>query len=94
MNEPELFGVARDLGVGILPGSDPLPFASEIDKVGRLGGMLTAAVDPDRPGASIVRELTAASDGLTPFGSGERWPRFVAMQIAMQARKRLGRASG
>jgi hypothetical protein len=48
---------------------------------------------PTLQSASVVEALSARDADLVPFGRGERWPRFVALQVAMQARKRLGRGT-
>jgi hypothetical protein len=89
---PAMFRIARSLGIAVLPGSDPLPFPSEIGKVGCYGAVLRSGLDPERPGQSVVRELAECDGRLTPFGTRERFPRFVRVQLAMQWRKRRGGA--
>ena len=85
--EPPLFGVARDKGIGILPGTDPFPFREQARRVGRMGFTVTGAdllTDWRR-----LREAILAQRDLKPYGSLERPLAFVGNQVAMQVRKRL-----
>ena len=86
---PQHFAQAARLGVRDLPGTDPLPFPHDIDKVGRMGLKVAIDLDPDRPGASLLRALTEARAPLERFATLEPPWRFVRNQIGMQLRKRL-----
>jgi len=46
---PEHFGRAARLGVRDLPGTDPLPFAHDVTKVGRMGFRMRIDLDRSRP---------------------------------------------
>jgi hypothetical protein len=68
----------------ILPGSDSLPIASELHKVGSFGFTLRAELDERRPGASLVRTLLNPRVVPEPYGSPERFWRFLRNQTVMR----------
>jgi len=85
---PRHFTEAGRLGVRDLPGTDPLPFAHDVDKVGRVGFCVKMNLDEKRPARSLFQVL---GDGITPierFARLEPFTRFVRNQVAMQLRKR------
>jgi len=85
---PRHFTEAARLGVRDLPGTDPLPFAHDVDKVGRVGFRAKMNLDEKRPARSLFQVL---GDGNTPierFARLEPFTRFVRNQVAMQLRKR------
>jgi hypothetical protein len=86
---PEHFAHAARLGVRDLPGTDPLPFAHDVGKVGRMGLKVAVDLDLSRPGASLLRALTDVGTPLERFATLEPPLRFVRNQIGMQLRKRL-----
>ncbi len=86
---PQHFAHAARLGVRDLPGTDPLPFAHDVAKVGRMGFKVAVDLDPARPAASLLRALTQAATPLERFATLEPPLRFVRNQIGMQLRKRL-----
>ena len=85
---PALLDAAEAAGRPVLPGTDPLPLASEADKVLRHGFL--AEADPDRPMDSLTAWIAAGGRPRT-VGRLERPLRFLALQGAMQVRKRLRR---
>ena len=82
--DPAEFAYATSLGIRILPGSDPLPFASEYNRVGSFG--FYADVVPNLDGVwTGLRNMLQQGDGvLHSYGSLESPLRFVRNQIAMQ----------
>ncbi|HEY1892340.1 MAG TPA: hypothetical protein VGG63_18235 [Steroidobacteraceae bacterium] len=86
---PQHFAHAARLGVRDLPGTDPLPFPHDVDKVGRMGLKVAIDLDPALPGASLLRALTEVQAPLERFATLEPPLRFVRNQIGMQLRKRL-----
>jgi hypothetical protein len=86
---PQPFAHAARLGVRDLPGTDPLPFPHDVEKVGRMGLKVAIDLDPDRPGESLLRALTQHGAPLERFATLEPPLRFVRNQIGMQLRKRL-----
>lgn len=85
---PQHFVQAERLGVRNLPGTDPLPFPHDVDKVGRMGFRVPIDLDPRRPGQSLLRALTQLGTPLERFATLEPPLRFVRNQIGMQLRKR------
>jgi hypothetical protein len=84
---PRHFREAALLGVHDLPGTDPLPFPHDIEKVGRVGFRVAMEFDEATPARSLVSALRAD----TPFERFARLEppgRFVRNQVAMQLRKR------
>jgi hypothetical protein len=86
---PQHFARAARLGVRDLPGTDPLPFPHDVEKVGRMGLRVPVDLDPDRPGESLLQALTQIGAPLERFATLEPPLRFVRNQIGMQLRKRL-----
>lgn len=77
---PVLFRRAR-----VLPGSDPLPFSRHAGLAGSYGFVLPAAVDVDRPAATLLQRLRETGQPRA-FGRRAGLPRFVRDQMAMQLR--------
>ena len=86
---PQHFAHAAQLGVRDLPGTDPLPFPHDVEKVGRMGFRVAIDLDPERPGESLLRALAEVDAPLERFATLEPPLRFVRNQIGMQLRKRL-----
>lgn len=81
---------AEEEGIGILSGSDPLPFSGEARRVGGFGSALSGAGDSleiDAAASSLKRSLMAPSTSLHPFGRLESPLRFARNQLKMQFRK-------
>jgi len=85
---PRLFKLAAERGVGVLPGSDPLPFPNQVSKVGGYGFVLHGVFTPERPAASVKRILAGLTRSPEPFGRRESVPGFVRAQLGMQWRLR------
>jgi hypothetical protein len=86
---PQHFAHAARLGVRDLPGTDPLPFPHDVEKVGRMGLKIAVDLDLARPGGSLLGALIQAGAPLERFATLEPPLRFVRNQIGMQLRKRL-----
>jgi len=87
--EPKQFAEARQRGMWVLPGTDPLPFADQASRVGRYGMMLCGEIDRDRPAASIQHLIRSAEAQPRVYGTTDGPLSFLKLQIAMQVRKRL-----
>jgi hypothetical protein len=90
---PPLFAVAREHGILVLPGSDPLPFPDQGARVGSYGFTL-AGPDPDSdgsPGAWARAALSGLHRQPPVFGEREGVLRFARSQVRMQLVKRGGR---
>jgi hypothetical protein len=85
---PQHFELAARLGVRDLPGTDPLPFAHDVTKVGRMGFRIRVPLDRERPAAGLLGVLQQPSTVPERFAVLESPLRFVRNQIGMQLRKR------
>jgi len=85
--EPVEFKTAARRNVRILPGSDPLPYKSQVSSVGRFGLVLDRGIDISRPFRELRRLLLDEDSILQPYGSLERLLPFIRYQIGMQLRK-------
>jgi hypothetical protein len=85
---PQHFERAARLGVRDLPGTDPLPFAHDVTKVGRMGVRIRLTLDRAHPASGLLGALREPSTSLERFASLESPLRFVRNQIGMQLRKR------
>jgi hypothetical protein len=91
--EPRLFRAAAELGVPVLPGSDPLPLPDHATRAGSYGFLLSGTLDEDRPARSLVarvRRVRAAGGRLRPFGRRSGIVRFCRDQAALRLRRKDG----
>ena len=85
---PRHFAQAAPFGVRDLPGTDPLPFPWDVDKVGRMGIALDLEFEARRPWHSLREALANPAADLRRFATLEGTVRFVQNQAGMQLRKR------
>jgi hypothetical protein len=85
---PKHFVEGASVGVRDLPGTDPLPFPWDAGKVGRMGSILTIALDAGRPWASLRAAIGRSDVVPARFARLESIPMFVRNQAGMQLRKR------
>lgn len=81
---PPLFQQAEHQGIRILPGTDPLPFATESSRPGKYGFALTGELDTTQPAASLQKLLKNGDTSIHPYGTRETPWRFIKNQLAMQ----------
>lgn len=84
---PPQFNSRKGKGIRILPGSDPLPFASECHKPGSFGCAISGSVDPSEPGNDFRRIILNPHTRPVSFGHLETLPRFLKNQLFMQLLK-------
>lgn len=84
---PRQFEMAEERGIRNLPGSDPLPFPDEFQRVGSYGTALKGELDPETPFRNLKERLLSRSTTFQPFGEQEAPLRFVRNQLKMQLRK-------
>ncbi len=84
---PRLFRLARQQGIAVLAGSDPLPKVSEQQRAGGVGFMLRGALRPEYPAQDLKRQLCALEDALPRYGKPEGTWRFFRNQFYMQYRR-------
>lgn len=85
---PPYFQQAEQQGLLVLPGTDPLPFASEVSRPGQFGFAIPGALNSDTPITSLKQALLAPEAKLKTYGSLENPFRFFRNQLAMQIVKR------
>ena len=85
--EPRLFGRARQAGMPILAGSDPLPFPGEEMRAGGFGSHAFGIFDPDNACASMRELLKDKAGQFETFGRLEQPFRFARNQARMQIKK-------
>lgn len=86
---PALLAAAEAAGRAVLAGSDPLPVPGGWARAGGYGVRVAAGIDGPAPFAALAAALTGAPPR---FGRLERTGAFLANQVAMQIRKRTGKA--
>ena len=85
--EPSIMREARRRGVGVIAGSDPLPFSGEERLLGSYASIFTGAIDPARPVESARRLLYSAA-----ATRHRRHPRHLGRRGAALAAQRAHRA--
>jgi hypothetical protein len=84
---PSYFQDAEARGIGILPGTDPLPLPSEIYRPGSFGFRVQADVNRDWPGMHLKQLLLANYLAIEPYGVLESPLRFIRNQLLIRAPK-------
>ncbi len=90
---PRLFAVGERAGLKVLPGTDPLPFRGQEQRVATFGMILPEWDSGGRPLEQLTARLLSAPATPREFGSLTGLIPFVKLQIAMQLRKRRGAAA-
>ena len=88
---PRLFRLAEERGIRVLPGSDPLPFPSEVRRAGSFGLAIANMVNSEDPAEELKRILLDPKTPFRAYGRLEILHRFLRKQIAMQIKKRRNR---
>ena len=91
--EPPIFRQAREAGIRILPGTDPLPFPREAARTGSFGFILECGTAENGGVWSTVRRKIEQQQRVKPYGRLETPWCFARNQIAMQVYKRFGSAA-
>jgi hypothetical protein len=86
-----LFRLAELKGVPVLPGSDPLPFGSQVGRAGCYGFVLEGELDSDKPANSLKDSLRNLRSQPRTYGRGAGLLSFSRYQVAMQVKKRARR---
>lgn len=85
---PRQFRFAREVGIPILPGSDPLPFGTEDGRAGSFGCCIDAEVSLRQPAEDLKKIFKAPGMAPRQYGKLETPLRFIRNQIKMQLWKR------
>ncbi len=87
-SEPNHFEIAETKGIRILSGSDPLHFASEVERAGSFGIKISKSVNKKQPARDLKNILFDPSMEIERYGNLENPYRFFRNQLAMQILKR------
>ena len=86
-----LFRIAAARQIRILPGSDPLPIASQWKRIGRFGFAIPVDLSNHTPGADLKAALRDPQRPLRPYGSPESSIGFVRSQLLLRLRGAMHR---
>lgn len=81
---PRLFARAKERGLPVLAGSDPLPLGSEVRRPGSYGSVLRGPWDPARPTMSLLNALQELRATPPTFGRRVGIGRFLALQLGVR----------
>ena len=81
---PSHFKQARALNMLVLPGTDPLPFASQAKRVGSFGFSIPGRLSDAHPATDLKRLLQAPQKKLQAYGQLEKPWRFFVNQIRLR----------
>ncbi|WP_089718466.1 hypothetical protein [Candidatus Entotheonella palauensis] len=84
---PQLLRAARQQGVPVLAGSDPLPKVSEEQQAGSTGFVLRGALDADSPAQDLKQRLLDLQETPPLYGKREGLWGFVCNQSYMRFRR-------
>ncbi len=82
--QPGVFKTAAALKIHNLPGSDPLPFHGQENKIGGFGFYLPGAICDHQPFSSVRSLLCSSRTKPLPYGRLEDFYHFCKHQISMQ----------
>lgn len=91
MKSAEHFQIADEMGVPVLPGTDPLPIPGEEARTGAFGFAVSGVTSLQKPSAAIRTAVRRRSSSIINFGTLETLPRFIVNQARINLRKRLRR---
>ncbi len=83
-SQPFYLQIAKKQGLGILPGTDPLPLASESSRPGSFGFMIQGNLNHEKPGTHIKQMLLDSKTNIQAYGSLESPWKFIRNQLAMK----------
>lgn len=82
---PTLFYLAREKGISILPGTDPLPLPHEATRVGSFGFFMDPhLLDLNFPARSVRDLLLTGKQALSPFGQLQNFRSFFTDQLRLR----------
>ena len=81
---PLHFRQAKKSSMQLLPGTDPLPFTSDVGRVGSFGFMMHGGLTESQPSTDLKQLLRDKEIQLAPFGRLESPLRFIASQIRLR----------
>lgn len=83
-SSPAIFESARQKGIRILPGSDPLPIVGESERVGTCGFCLEGMLDKNAPLGHIVQALRRPRHEVRRFARHAKPVEFIRKQAMLR----------
>ncbi len=81
---PLHFQQAKKSNMGLLPGTDPLPFSSEVGRVGSFGFMMPVKLTDVQPSDDLKQLLRSNALQVTAYGRLETTLGFIVNQIRLR----------
>ena len=78
------FRQAHGLGMPVLPGSDPLPFPSEISRVGSFGFRIPGTISNDQPAMDCRELIRNRGTDIRAYGSLDTPLHFLLNQVRVR----------
>ena len=91
LREPAMFAEAAALGISVLPGTDPFPFAWDGERVGSYGLEWEGAVDRENPFQGIKLMVSESIEDSIIFGHLQGIPGFLRSQLAIHLKSVLSK---
>jgi hypothetical protein len=92
--EPRRMSRARQLGLKVVAGSDPLPISGEESILGSYGVAWRGQVETDRPVDSLRRMLLDPGAHVTVVGKRSSWPGAISRLSRHTLASKIGRSNG
>ncbi|MGB7439423.1 MAG: hypothetical protein WA919_00010, partial [Coleofasciculaceae cyanobacterium] len=82
--QPIYFQQAKKQGLRVLPGTDPLPLASEASRPGSFGFTIQGSLSREEPGKQLKQMLLDSTVSINNYGYLETPWRFVSNQLGIR----------
>jgi len=83
-HSPSHFQLARANNYKVLPGTDPLPFPEEAQRIGSFGFIVNGRLSNTHPSTDLKQLLRNSSLHMATYGQLETFYRFIANQIRLR----------
>lgn len=94
LREPSHFKIAKEMGMKILPGSDPLPLDREFRRAGSYGFYFDGDLSDEHPARDLKQKLQDPSFVYFSYGNLATFGNFARNQLLIQFKNRLGKKIG
>lgn len=84
LGEGAVFGLGRELGMAVLPGTDPLPIPGHRGRAGRYGLWFEGRLDPERPLTDLRGRVSGPMGADATIGRRDGLLRAVLTQVRLR----------
>jgi hypothetical protein len=81
---PSIFALASSYGYRTLSGTDPLPLATEANRIGAYGSLFRGEISSEQPAESLKQLLRTSAITPQGYGQSENIYRFLRNQISLR----------